>query len=153
VSTYLKNEVIGRMSGRISPSALKAPLRLTVIVEALLIICVIQAGAQARAPGEPKEINFSALDKVVAEEMSERNIPGAALAIVIGDRVVYAKGYGATSVESGARVTPDTLFRMGSTTKMFTAAALVTLAGEGRLNLDAPVGEYVKGLHPSLARV
>jgi CubicO group peptidase (beta-lactamase class C family) len=134
----------GLLPGLLAP---KAVARLAVIAGALLVACAFTSRAQTR------EVDFSALDKVVAEELSERNIPGAALAIVIGDRVVYAKGYGATSVETGAPVTPDTLFRMGSTTKMFTAAALVTLAYEGRLKLEAPVGEYVKGLHPSLARL
>ncbi|HEY8458834.1 MAG TPA: serine hydrolase domain-containing protein [Blastocatellia bacterium] len=135
------------MHRRTSPPALAAAARLAVIAASLSIACAIPARSQT------KEIDFSALDKVVAEELSQRKIPGAAVAIVIGDRVVYAKGYGAASVETGAPVTPDTLFRMGSTTKMFTAAALVTLAHEGRLNLEAPVGNYVKGLHPSLARL
>jgi CubicO group peptidase (beta-lactamase class C family) len=45
------------------------------------------------------------------------------------------------------------LFRLGSTTKMFTAATLLTLADEGKLRLDRPIGEYIAGLHPRLARV
>jgi CubicO group peptidase (beta-lactamase class C family) len=53
--------------------------------------------------------------------------------------------------EGGAAVNADTLFRMGSTTKMFTAAALVTLASEGKIRLDAPVGNYVKNLPPKIA--
>lgn len=134
------------MSRRTSPPAPKTVARLALIAVAMLIAFAITYRAQT------KEIDFSALDKVVAEERRERNIPGAALAIVIGDRVVYAKGYGAASVETGVPVTPETLFRMGSTTKMFTAAALVTLAHEGRLKLEAPVGEYVKGLHTSLLK-
>jgi CubicO group peptidase (beta-lactamase class C family) len=43
------------------------------------------------------------------------------------------------------------LFRLGSTTKMFTAAALVTLAEEGKLKLDEPIGKYAKGLSPKIA--
>jgi len=45
------------------------------------------------------------------------------------------------------------LFRIGSTTKMFTAAALVGLAVEGKLDLNAPIGNYLKFLPPRLARV
>jgi CubicO group peptidase (beta-lactamase class C family) len=48
-------------------------------------------------------------------------------------------------------MTPDMLFRIGSTTKMFTATAVVTLAEEGRINLDQPIGNYVKGLNPKIA--
>jgi CubicO group peptidase (beta-lactamase class C family) len=43
------------------------------------------------------------------------------------------------------------LFRLGSTTKMFTAAALVSLAEEGKLTLDGPVGSHIPGLHASIA--
>jgi CubicO group peptidase (beta-lactamase class C family) len=45
------------------------------------------------------------------------------------------------------------LFRLGSTTKMFTAIALVNLAAQGRIKLDEPIGTYAKGLHRSLARI
>jgi CubicO group peptidase (beta-lactamase class C family) len=83
--------------------------------------------------------------------MAETNTPGAGVGIVSGDRLVFAKGFGVSSVETGAPVTPDMLFRLGSTTKMFTAAALVTLAEEGKLKLDEPLGKYAKGLSPKIA--
>jgi CubicO group peptidase (beta-lactamase class C family) len=50
-------------------------------------------------------------------------------------------------------MTPDLLFRLGSTTKMFTAAALASLADQGAIDLRKPAGDYIKGLHPSIARV
>jgi CubicO group peptidase (beta-lactamase class C family) len=73
------------------------------------------------------------------------------LVVISGDRVLFVKGFGATSAEGGASVTPDTLFRMGSTTKMFTASALLTLADAGKIKLDAPIGNYVKNLSPRIA--
>ena len=79
--------------------------------------------------------------------------PGAAVAIVSGDSVIFAKGFGVASVETGDPVTPDMLFRLGSTTKMFTAATLVTLAQEGKLDLNQPVGTYLENIAPKLARV
>src|SRR5688572_20035125 len=71
--------------------------------------------------------DFAELDKVVLEELKQRNTPGAAVAVIKDGQAIYAKGYGVASVETGAPVTPDMLFRLGSTTKMLTAAALVTL--------------------------
>jgi CubicO group peptidase (beta-lactamase class C family) len=121
-------------------------LREKLLAAAFLLIAV---AAQA----QNGNVDFTALDKVAGEEMKARHTPGATVAVVIGDRVVYAKGYGVASVETATPVTTETLFRMGSTTKMFTAAALVTLADRGKIKLDAPVGEFVKGLHPSVARV
>jgi CubicO group peptidase (beta-lactamase class C family) len=97
--------------------------------------------------------DFSALERVVQDELRSTHTPGAAIAIVSGDTVILAKGFGVASVETGAPVTPDMLFRLGSTTKMFTAATLVTLAQEGKLDLNQPVGTYVANIAPKLARV
>lgn len=53
-------------------------------------------------------------------------------------------------METGAPITPDLLFRLGSTTKMFTASAVVGLALEGKIDLNAPVSKYISGLDPAI---
>ncbi|HKQ74725.1 MAG TPA: serine hydrolase [Blastocatellia bacterium] len=121
------------------------------ILYVILSLAVVFSNSPALAQQKP--VNFAELDKVALEELKQRNTPGAAVAVIKDDRVIYAKGYGVASVETGAPVTPEMLFRLGSTTKMLTAAALVTLAGAGKLKLDAPIGNYVKGLNPQLAQV
>ncbi|HEV7903033.1 MAG TPA: serine hydrolase domain-containing protein [Pyrinomonadaceae bacterium] len=100
---------------------------------------------------QTKPVDFAELEKTIAAELKENKTPGASVVVVSGDRILFAKGFGTTSAEGGAAVTPDTLFRMGSTTKMFTAAALVTLADAGKIKLDAPIGNYVKNLPPKIA--
>lgn len=100
-----------------------------------------------------RSIDWSELDRTALEELKSRNTPGAAIAVIRDGRVAYTKGYGVASVESGAPVTPEMLFRLGSTTKMMTAASLVSLALKGKLKLDAPIGEIVKGLDPAIAAV
>lgn len=95
--------------------------------------------------------DFAGFEKVIAAEMAATNSPGAAVAVVKGDRILYAKGFGVRSIEAKDPVTTDTLFRLGSTTKMFTAAAVVQLAEEGKLKLDEPVGQHVKDLPKFLA--
>jgi CubicO group peptidase (beta-lactamase class C family) len=97
--------------------------------------------------------DWSALEAVAREELRATQAPGAAVGVVKGERVVLLKGFGAASLETGGEVTPEMLFRLGSTTKMFTAAAVVTLAEEGKLHMDRPIGEYVARLHPKLSRV
>lgn len=97
--------------------------------------------------------DFGELEQVVRAELLEKNVPGAAVAIMSGDRIIFAKGFGVSNVETNAPVTPDTLFQIGSITKTFTAVAVLTLAEEGKLKLDAPVGDYAKGLSPKLAGV
>lgn len=95
--------------------------------------------------------DFTELEKVIAAELIATNTPGASIAIVRGTQVIYAKGFGTSNVETNAPVTPDMLFRLGSTTKMFTAAALVQLAEQGKLKLDEPISKYGKGLSPKIA--
>ncbi len=98
-------------------------------------------------------VDFSSLEQVMQAELQATKTPGAAVAIVRGDRVLFAKGFGVANIETGAPVAPDMLFRLGSTTKMFTGAALVVLAAQGKLKLDEPIGKHVAGLHPNLARI
>src|SRR5215468_3908962 len=106
------------------------------------------AFAQQPQPSKP---DFGELEKVALAELAETNTPGAVVGVVSGDRLIFAKGFGVSNVETGAPVTPDMLFRLGSTTKMFTAAALVMSAEEGKLRLDEPIGKYAKGLSPKIA--
>src|SRR5882724_5842193 len=120
-----------------------------------LVVSLILAlsGIPVSFPVQEQNPDFAQLEKVVLEELKETNTPGATVAIISGDRAIYAKGFGTSNIETGAPMTPDMLFRIGSTTKMFTAAALVTLAVDGRLKLDEPVGNYVKGLNPKISQV
>jgi CubicO group peptidase (beta-lactamase class C family) len=100
-----------------------------------------------------RRVDFAKLEKVALEELKKTNTPGAAVAVVSGDRLVFAKGFGVANIETSAPVTPDTLFRIGSITKMFTAAVLVTLAENGRFKLDESIGKYVKGLNLKVSQV
>src|SRR5438034_11357584 len=105
---------------------------------------VVLLTAPLQAADKPND--FAPLEAVAAAELKDAGIPGAAIAIVRGDQLVFVNGFGTTSVEGGPPVTADTLFRLGSTTKMFTAAALVSLAEDGKLKLDAPIGDVIKDL-------
>ncbi|HEX8492066.1 MAG TPA: serine hydrolase domain-containing protein [Pyrinomonadaceae bacterium] len=116
----------------------------------LLLACLL---APVSVLAQAEQAKFDELRKVLREELKKTNTPGAALAIVSGDRVIFAEGFGVANVETGAPVTPDMLFRLGSTTKMFTGAALVTLAANGKLKLDAPIGASASGLNQKLARL
>jgi CubicO group peptidase (beta-lactamase class C family) len=121
---------------------------LACIASLFCALTIVQfSGAQTAEP------DFAELEKVVLDELKATNTPGAAIGIVRGDRLIYAKGFGTSNVETGAPVTPNMLFRLGSTTKMFTAAALVQLAEAGKLKLDDPIGKHAKGLSPKIAQL
>ncbi len=115
----------------------------------LLLCAAVCAAPRASAEGP----DFAKLERTALEELEQTKTPGAAIAIVSNGRVVYSKGLGVTSVETRAPVTPETLFRLGSTTKMFNGIALATLADRGKLLLNLPISNVVKGLDPSVGRV
>ena len=98
-------------------------------------------------------LDFSELDKLVPEELKEKNTPGAVITVISGDKIVYQKAFGVANVETNAAMQPEMLFRLGSTTKMFTAAALLTLAEKNKIKLDEPIGNRVKGLNSKVGQV
>src|SRR5690242_17162829 len=79
------------------------------------------------------------VDRVVESARKEFDVPGIAVAIVKDGKVVLAKGYGVRKIGESAPVTPQTVFRIASNTKAFTAAALAMLVDEGKLRWDDPV--------------
>ena len=86
--------------------------------------------------------DLAAIDRYVRSEMDAQHIPGLALGIVHGDRVVHVQGFGQAD-GSGRQVTPETPFLIGSVTKSFTALAIMQLSEAGRLELDAPAQRYL----------
>lgn len=82
---------------------------------------------------------LEALEATVNEAMATFPVPGAAVAIAQGGRIVYAQGFGLRNRESAEPVTPDTLFRIGSNTKPLTALMLATLVDDDLLQWDQPV--------------
>jgi CubicO group peptidase (beta-lactamase class C family) len=98
------------------------------------------------------QADFAGLDTFATQELARHRIPGASIAVVRADRIVYSKVFGTANLETGEPMRPEMLVRIGSTTKMFTAAALIGLAVEGKIDLNAPVGTYLKFLTPRLSQ-
>ena len=119
----------------------------------LMLGARVAPGAAQGSPALRLPLDTAALSAAFAEELRATRTPGAAMAIVSGDRIVNARGIGVANIETREPVTPETLFRIGSATKMFTGLTAVLLAGDGRVRLDAPIGGYAKGLNPLLARL
>ncbi len=70
-------------------------------------------------------------------------VPGVAMAVVKGEKIIFNEGSGFRDIEGKKPVTTNTLFAIGSSTKAFTTATLATLADEGKLDWDAPVRKYL----------
>ncbi len=85
----------------------------------------------------------SDLDGVLQEIMLRWDVPGMAIGIVKGDEVAYAKAFGVLSLETQTPVTLDTKFCVQSISKTFVATAVMQLAERGKLDLDAPIVQYL----------
>jgi CubicO group peptidase (beta-lactamase class C family) len=114
-------------------------LRLTIFLFTLLFASPF-GHAQSTPP------NLNGFDGVVEQVMKEWKAPGIAVAIVKDGKIVFAQGYGYRDVQRQLKVTPDTLFAIGSCSKAFTAAALGLLVDEKKLEWDKPVRTYLPEL-------
>jgi CubicO group peptidase (beta-lactamase class C family) len=113
-----------------------------------VIMAAVGAGAEpSRMTGltEAGVAGFAA--SYLEERMREASIPGAALAVVKDGRVVFADGFGFADVAGRRAVSvEETVFRVASISKVFTAAAALKLAGKGRLDLHADVNAYLRAI-------
>ena len=90
-----------------------------------------------------KQVDGEELDATVEPLLRAARIPGAAVAIVSGGRLILAKGYGRRDMKANLPMTADTCYPIGSTTKAITATLIGMMVDEGRLAWDAPVQTYL----------
>jgi len=88
-------------------------------------------------------LDTAALDAYIARLMRDYDVPGVGLAVVQNGQIAYTKGYGVRDVTTGAPVTPNTQFAIGSVTKSFTALGVMLLVQQGNVKLDDPVTKYI----------
>jgi CubicO group peptidase (beta-lactamase class C family) len=81
----------------------------------------------------------------IPELMKSRHIPGLALVVVDGDHVLWQQGFGHVDGSGSPAVTVDTIFSVQSTSKVFTATAVMQAVQAGRLSLDVPITTYLPG--------
>jgi CubicO group peptidase (beta-lactamase class C family) len=120
----------------------------------LVVLCSLpSAPLHAQVPEPTPAPDFSEIERTALKEMEATSTPGAAIAVIQGERAVYVHGFGVASLETREPVTPDTLFHIGSVTKLLTAAAVATLVKQERLNLDDPLGKKDRKADPKLGRI
>lgn len=76
---------------------------------------------------------------LIDREMSKNDITGLSIVLVDDQKVIWQKGFGYADLESHTPATPETVYRAGSIAKVFTAAAAMQLAEQGKLNIDQPL--------------
>jgi len=105
-----------------------------------------QVNAQTDAQWQPV---IAVLRERIAHEMADKQLPAVAIALVDDQRVIWAEGFGYQDAAHKVPATADTVFRVGSVSKLFTDIGVMQLVEAGKLNLDAPITTYLPNFHPA----
>ena len=132
----------------------------TALTALLLVSPVCVAGAQRRFStgamppprfADPERARklaaaFPEIERQFTAWVERRRMPGAVMGVIVDGELAWVKAAGAQDTQTRAPVTPDSLFRIASMTKSFTAMAVLKLRDGGKLSLDDPVSRYVPAL-------
>jgi CubicO group peptidase (beta-lactamase class C family) len=118
-------------------------IKLIVTLIALLMLGICVHGQDKSAAAIDVNQKLAGFDAFMEKTLKDWNAPGIGVGIVIGDKLVFAKGYGYRDYEKKLPVTPQTMFTIASNTKLFTAVAAGILVEDGKLTWDRPIKESV----------
>ncbi|HJZ53553.1 MAG TPA: serine hydrolase [Gemmataceae bacterium] len=107
------------------------------------------AFAQPAVPPAPKyAAAVTELEALLEEQVADKRLPALSIALIDDQQVVWAKGYGFQDRGQKTPATAETVYRVGSVSKLFTDVAVMQLVEEGKLDLDAPLTKYVPDFQP-----
>ncbi len=87
--------------------------------------------------------NLRLMERWIESQVAFRSLPGISIGIVYDQDLVYARGFGLSDVAKNSPSTSQTIYRIASLTKIFTATAIMQLRDQGKLRLDDPVENYL----------
>ena len=119
------------------------------LLHPVLLACTLALPASARQPGD----RLARLDSLIQREMKAQQIPGVAVAVMEDGKLILARAWGYSNLETGTVLDTSAVFELASVTKQFTAAALLLLAEQGKVGLEVPVSKYLDGTPESWARI
>jgi len=109
----------------------------------MALVCLCACAVALRAQDVDVAKRLEGLDGYMAKVLKDWNGPGIGVGVVVGDKLVFAKGYGYRDYGRKLPFTPGTVCPIASNTKLFTAVAAGMLVEEGKLTWDRPVRESV----------
>ncbi|WP_299072465.1 serine hydrolase [uncultured Paraglaciecola sp.] len=98
-------------------------------------------------------VNADNVDDFLVTKMKENDIPGLQVSVIQHNKVVKAASYGIANIQDLVKVDKDTVFNIASITKAFTCVALMQLAEQGVINLNASISTYIADLPRSWQRI
>jgi serine beta-lactamase-like protein LACTB len=99
-------------------------------------------------PAEKYAAAVAELQKLIEEEAADKRLPAVSIALIDDQRVVWARGFGFQDRDRKVPATAETVYRVGSVSKLFTDVAVMQLVEKGQLDLDAPVVKYIPDFKP-----
>ncbi|WP_141749867.1 serine hydrolase [Janthinobacterium sp. SUN098] len=127
---------------------MKPRLPSVLLVMALAAVAAPVTSLAIAAPASPSQASRAEQEiaAFVRSEMRERQIPGLQLAVIRHGKVVLKRNFGLASLQYQVPVTDASLFSINSATKAFAGVAVMQLVQEGKIDLAAPIGQYLTGL-------
>jgi CubicO group peptidase (beta-lactamase class C family)/D-alanyl-D-alanine dipeptidase len=122
----------------------------------LILNCVAPSVASAPASSSVERHStrfdykgaIEALERFITHEMADKDLPALSIALVDDQQIVWSTGFGFADPVKKVPATAETVYRVGSVSKLFTDIAVMQLVEQGKLDLDAPVTRYVPGFKP-----
>ncbi len=119
----------------------------------LLSVAVGSALAQTQTASQLTREQQNAIETSVQEEMKDSGTPGASVAIINNNKIIYEKGFGLANTLTKTTLNDSTLFQIGSVTKIFTSLALLAELKRAGISVQSPVGAVIRGLSPGLSQL
>ncbi len=118
----------------------------TLIISTLATLALFGCGAAPSQPLPPTPTSLAGLQQAIQTILSRNGVPGAAIALVNKDKVIWAGGVGVASLAKGKPMTADTMFRVGPITQTFVSLALLQLQEQKKIDLNAKLAELAPTL-------
>jgi len=123
-----------------------------------LIVPIVWVGSAKTAPKLSRQISIAPskeytaaieiLERFITHEMADKELPAISIALVDDQQIVWAKGFGFADPQAKVPATAETIYRVGSVSKLFTDIAVMQLVEQRKLDLDAPVTRYLPDFRP-----
>ena len=114
---------------------------------ALVVLLLAGCASMPKRPESMTRGDYSSVREYISvladKEMKEKDVTGLSIALVDDQRVVWAEGFGFADEANRVPATPDTIYRAGSISKLFTATAAMQLVEQGKLDIDRPLQTYL----------
>jgi len=121
-------------------------------IAALLVCCLpIFCAAQQKTEITSDRVTaaLAQLDPYIGSAMDKTKVPGAAVAVIYNDQVVFLRGYGVRKIGEAAQIDPDTVFELASVSKPLASTVLASLVGQGTIKWDDRIADLEPGFQLS----